>query len=97
VAVLVGPAVRLFWDPNPERDVMGYRVYRSRAAGAWERVGPDPVERSSYLDEDVAIGERLVYRVSAVDRAAPPNEGPQSDPVEVEILSEPPPLEGDEP
>ena len=97
VAVQEGPAVRLFWDPNPERDVMGYRVYRSRAGGAWERVGPDPVERSSYLDEDVAIGERLAYRVSAVDRAAPPNEGPQCDPVDVEILSEPPPLEGEEP
>ena len=97
VAVQEGQAVRLFWDPNPERDILGYRVYRSRAGGAWERVGPDPVERSSYLDADVAIGESLAYRVSAVDRAVPSNEGPQSDPVELEILGEPPPLEGEEP
>ena len=83
--------MRLFWNPAPERDVVGYRVYR-RVAGTgatWKRVGPDPVREPLYLDEDVAVGETWEYAVAAIDRAAPPNESATSSPVEVELLAEP--------
>jgi hypothetical protein len=91
VAVQEGQAVRLFWDPSSARDLSGYRLYRrlTQTGEAWRRIGPDPVERPLYLDVDVRVGQRLSYRVTAVDRAEPPNEGPASTEVEIELLTEP--------
>lgn len=89
VAVQEASAVRLFWNPNKERDLAGYRVYRKEGEGDWLVIGPDPVEKSDYLDEEVAVGLILSYRVTAVDRADPPNESPSSESVELELLAEP--------
>jgi len=93
VAVQEGLAVRLFWDPSGERDLGGYRVYRKRTdgpeAGEWTPVGPDPVERPLFLDDDVQIGQRWFYRITAIDRAEPPNESSPSEPVDIELLEEP--------
>ncbi|HKQ59970.1 MAG TPA: hypothetical protein VJS92_01720 [Candidatus Polarisedimenticolaceae bacterium] len=90
VAVQEGAAVRLFWDPTRARDLAGYRVYRSRADGPWVRIGPDPIAQPLFLDGDVRGGERLAYRVSAVDAASPqPNESVPSASVELEIGAEP--------
>jgi hypothetical protein len=101
VAVQEGMAVRLFWDPNPERDLRGYRVFRRSLAQeretVWARIGPDPVERPLYLDAEVVIGQRLAYRVVAVDRATPPNESRPSEVVEIELLGEPTAGEADGP
>jgi predicted small lipoprotein YifL len=98
VAVQEGRAVRLFWDLNDERDLAGYRVYRQSGEGErtteWTRVGPDPVERQNFLDESVRIGEQWRYRVTAIDRAIPPNESGPSEPVEIELLEEPAEIEG---
>ncbi len=89
VAVQEGPAIRLFWDPNPERDVAGYRVERRVAGGAWQPIGPTRVETPSYRDEGVQVGVRFAYRVSAVDRAVPANTSEPSSVVELEVLAEP--------
>ena len=89
VAVQEGAAVRLFWDPNRERDLAGYRVYRRIGEGGWVLVGPDPVEKPDYLDSEVRIGQQLSYRVTAVDRAGPPNESGLSAAVELELQAEP--------
>jgi len=89
IRVQQGLAVRLFWSPNDERDLAGYRVYRRVNGGKWKRIGPDPIEGTGYVDEDVRVGQRLDYRVSAVDRMTPPNESEFTEPVEVEILAEP--------
>jgi len=91
VAVQEGLAIRLFWDPNKERDLAGYRVYRrgGDAGDAWNRIGPDPVEQSLYLDREVRAGQGLEYRVSAVDRADPPNESGPSETVRVDVSPEP--------
>jgi len=93
VAVQEGLGIRLFWDPNPERDIRGYRVYRRNlTAGAdstWGSIGPDPVERPLYLDSDVRIGQRLEYRVTAVDRASRPNESEPSPSQTVDVREEP--------
>lgn len=87
VIVQEGRAVRLFWDPNREPDLAGYRVYRSVESGSWERIGPDPLEQASYLDTEVEFERRIRYRVSAVDRAG--NEGPACEPQELEVRPEP--------
>ena len=89
VAVQEGRAVRLFWNPNRERDLAGYRLYRWLDPGPWSRFGPDPVERPLYLDEDVREGQHPFYRVTAVDRSLPPNESQPSSAVDVQVLAEP--------
>ena len=89
VSVQEGLAIRLFWDPNRETDVAGYRVYRSVDGGAWTQIGPDPLTKPLYLDNDVLLEQRIVYRVTAMDRASPPNESGESDPTTVSIAREP--------
>ena len=89
VGVQEGLAVRLFWDPSPEYDVAGYRVARRVGDGEWTGAGADLVREPLFLDRDVEIGQRIDYRVTAVDRADPPNESGPSDPVEVWVVEEP--------
>jgi hypothetical protein len=89
VVVQEGDAVRMFWNPNPERDLAGYRIYRRVNGGEWERVGPDPVEQPLYLDTGVRIDQLIEYRVTAIDRASPTNESPPSESVELIVLQEP--------
>jgi hypothetical protein len=90
VAVQEGEAVRLFWDPGPERDVSGYRVYRRVESSSWEQIGPNRVEEPLHLDADVRSHQRMTYRVTAVDRANPPNESEPSESVELLIADERP-------
>jgi hypothetical protein len=94
VAVQEGVAVRLFWNPNDERDLAGYRIYRQRGEDPWERIGPDPILEPLYLDQAVAVGDHVRYRVTAVDRASPPNESEASEVRELDLAEEP---EQDEP
>ncbi len=89
VAVQEGRAVRLFWNPNPEKDLAGYRVYRRGETAEWARVGPNGVEQPLYLDDSVTAGQHVAYRVTAVDRASPPNESAPSEEVEVDVGEEP--------
>jgi len=89
VAVQEGLAVRLFWNPNGERDLAGYRMFRKVGDRDWQRIGPDPVEQSTLLDSDVAAGQRLAYRVVAIDRVDPPNVSEPSSVVELELAAEP--------
>ena len=89
VAVQEGRAVRLFWNPNQEKDLAGYRVYRRAEEGEWARVGTDGVAQPLYLDDSVTAGQHLTYRVTAVDRASPPNESPPSEEVDVDVGDEP--------
>lgn len=89
VAVQEGPRVRLFWNPGPESDLAGYRVYRRSAEGEWVRVGTDPIDRPSFLDAEVVAGGNYAYRVTAIDRASPPNESPASEEAAVEVALDP--------
>jgi hypothetical protein len=89
IRVQEGPAVRLFWRPNDERDLAGYRVYRRVDGGPWQQVGENSIERPSFVDSDVRVGQRLSYRVTAIDRVDPPNESEPTEPVEIEIVAEP--------
>ena len=84
-----GPAVRLFWDPNDERDLAGYMVYRSVDGGEWTSLVKTAIEQAQFLDTDVRVGERLGYRVTAIDRASPTNESDTSEIVEVDLLVDP--------
>lgn len=97
IAVQEGFAVRLFWDPNPERDVIGYRVFRSVDEGPFVSIGADPLERPLYLDTGVLAGQRLRYRVTAVDGAAPPNASEPAESEALTVIEEPAAGNGDAP
>lgn len=89
VAVQEGIAIRLLWSPSEETDLAGYRVYRRKAGEEWNRIGPDVVDHPTYLDGDVRVLDRFEYRVTAVDRAKPPNESAPSEMVEATVSAEP--------
>lgn len=93
VAVQEGIGVRLFWDPSPERDVTGYRVFRSVDGADFVRIGPDPLERPLYLDSAVRPGQRVRYRVTAIDGAEPPNESGHATTAPLTLIEEPVPSE----
>jgi len=93
VAVQEGLAVRLFWRPNRDRDLAGYRVYRTVDDGPARQIGRDPLDQPTLLDEDVTLGQRVRYSVTAIDRATPPNESDRSASVTVTIQAEPEPAE----
>ncbi len=89
VAVQEGMAVRLFWDPSRERDLAGYRVFRSVDGGPWGVLAESAIEQAQYLDEAVELGQRLAYRVTAIDRASRANESEPSAAVEVDPIEVP--------
>lgn len=89
VAVQEGGAVRLFWDPSEERDLAGYRLYRRAGEGEWSPVADGLLAVPLHLDRGVAVGERWSYRVTAVDRAEPPNESLPSETVTIEVVADP--------
>lgn len=60
---------RLAWEPNVERDLLGYRVERVRAsAEAPERVAELDATATAVTDAGVGAGEMVSYRVLALDR-----------------------------
>src|SRR5262249_33149225 len=91
VAVQEGKSVRLLWNPGTERDLDGYRVYRSRGGGEWVRLGADPLRQPTWLDSEVKPGDVVSYRVTAIDRANPPNESEASVEAGLRVAEEPGP------
>ena len=75
-----GDRVDLLWKANTERDVLGYRVYRSMIAGGpsggpWTQVtclgqSDSYVVDSSCLDEGAPGSDPVYYKVVAVDTEA---------------------------
>lgn len=68
----VNGIVSLFWPTNPEKDVVGYYIYRAEKADAppanWVKLTPKPVTLVTFRDDKVKPGERYYYRVTAIDR-----------------------------
>jgi hypothetical protein len=89
VAVQEGAAVRLLWNPGVEVDLDGYRVYRQLGEAGWLPVGAGLVKQPSFVDTGVAPGTLARYRVTAVDRAQPPNESAPSSVVELRVAADP--------
>ncbi len=89
VAVQEGAVVRLFWDPNEEKDLSGYRICRRRGGGDWELLEAGPVNATLFVDRDVRPGERYFYRVTALDRATPPNESGYSEEADILVALDP--------
>lgn len=64
----VGDSALLTWDPGPEADIAGYRVFRQAGPGApLVPMSDEPVPSAGY--EDSSPGPEVVYRVAALDRS----------------------------
>ncbi len=81
IAVAVeGAQIRVYWFPNAEPDLAGYRIYRRAEDESEARlVGEVGATESSFGDAGAASGVRYHYAVSAIDNATPINEGPRSE------------------
>lgn len=79
-AVAEQGAIRLFWRPNRDLDLHGYRVYRADGPEApFRLLTPAELSTTSFTDEDVAPGVVYSYAVTALDGANPANESAFSD------------------
>ena len=64
--------ISLFWPSSPERDVIGYNVYRSDSENSpdkdWIRLNGQPLTTVTFRDDLVVVDRTYFYRVTAVDR-----------------------------
>ncbi|HKW92342.1 MAG TPA: fibronectin type III domain-containing protein, partial [Methylomirabilota bacterium] len=83
VAVPSPGAIRLAWNPIPDRDVASYVVYRASDRGDFVRIATTPPVGTVYADREVQAGTTYRYAVTAVDNARRPNESARSNEVSV--------------
>jgi hypothetical protein len=60
--------ISLIWDPNAEKDLAGYLVFRGGDAGAAQQITAEPIVEARFNDA-VPSGVRYGYVVKAVDKA----------------------------
>jgi len=75
-----GNVVKLYWFPNEESDLAGYRIYRSESeSGGFTEIARVGNAETSYVDKAATAGVKYYYCVTAVDRADPSNESSRSE------------------
>ena len=64
--------ISLFFPPNPETDVVGYKIYRSldpdKAKADWEVLTKDLLKANTFIDDRVESGKTYYYYVTATDK-----------------------------
>lgn len=75
VSITIGAApksISIFFPPNPERDVVGYKIYRSEEAGtdksSWLLLTPQGIDTNTYQDTTVEPGKTYFYYIVATDK-----------------------------
>ena len=65
--------ISIFFATNPEKDVTGYRIYRSEDASldkaAWTLLTPNLLTTNTFQDQQVISGKTYYYYLKAVDKA----------------------------
>lgn len=65
-------SISLFFPPNPETDVVGYKIFRSEddslPKAEWELLTPKYQDANTFQDAAVEAGKTYYYYVTAVDR-----------------------------
>lgn len=65
--------ISIFFATNPEKDVIGYRIYRSEDANLdkakWELLTREILTTNTYQDSRVESGKTYYYYLTAVDKA----------------------------
>jgi uncharacterized protein len=62
--------VKITWDANKEKDLMGYRIYRgSNATEEFSQLTVSPSEPNSFMDKVVikSLNSKVFYKIIAVD------------------------------
>ena len=75
--------IRLLWEPSPEEDVKGYEIYRQGPEGEYERITPELVLGSEYLDRNLPGGLTYRYFIVAVDATG--NQSEASEVIEARV------------
>jgi fibronectin type 3 domain-containing protein len=88
-ATVEGSSIKLYWFPNGEPDLRGYRIYRRSGGEEFVRIGDTGAAETSFADGTAGRGVRYDYTVTAVDGAEPLNESPRSE-AQSEALPEEP-------
>ena len=73
ITIAAAPGViSLFFPPNPETDVTGYKIFRSnddsRPKSDWELLTPTETDSNTFQDNKVETGKTYFYYVIAVDK-----------------------------
>ncbi len=76
--------INISWNPNPESDLAGYRIYRSNG-GDFEIIGFTPSPDTSYNDDTGIPPKTFSYKISAYDSTG--NESALSDAVTASTTS----------
>jgi fibronectin type 3 domain-containing protein len=69
--------ILITWQPNPEKDIKAYLVYRMKGEGSWSKIETVPGSQTRLSDADLKPEIRYRYRIVAVDA-----DGLESDPVD---------------
>ncbi len=74
-----GNKLQLSWEPNQETDFAGYIVYRANSSeGRFERVTPEVLTDTTYIDTNVENNVEYFYQLAAIDDV-----GNKSQPTEI--------------
>jgi hypothetical protein len=76
-SITADEAVYLYWEPNDERDLEGYRVYRTTDPNSSKYYYLATAYKAEYVDCDVSNGHTYQYVITAFDRSG--NESDVSD------------------
>lgn len=80
-----GGFINLTWAVNPEKDLLGYHIYRSTSPRrGYRRITPQPIAYTTYTDREIKLGVTYYYVLTAVDNASPPNESEFSEAIRLE-------------
>lgn len=64
-------SISLFFATNPEKDILGYKIYRSTdntiSPQKWELLTAEPINTNTFKDENIQSGVRYFYYLTAVD------------------------------
>jgi predicted phage tail protein len=75
-------SISIFFATNTEKDVVGYRIYRSEDPAAdkksWQLLTPTPLTTNTYQDSGVAAGRTYFYYLTAIDKAGNVSEASQT-------------------
>jgi hypothetical protein len=71
--------VSLSWNPNKEKDLLGYRIYRrEEREDVFAVLNEEPLQKTIFQDDKVTPGKVYFYVITAIDNAESPNESEKS-------------------
>lgn len=73
ITVAAAPnAISIFFAANPDKDILGYRVFRSTdntlPLEQWELLTPEPIKTNTFQDQNIKSGVKYFYYIIALDK-----------------------------